>query len=84
MMSEGQTRKSKQSIEARIKLNERVSRVLEMVLFRDPGKWGGFEDVRLAIFGSDGFRTCIEGAWPIGAFFSHRSCCCEARWRRWT
>ena len=40
-----------------------------MVPFRDTGKWGGFEDVRLAIFGSDGFRTCIEGAWPIGAFF---------------
>ncbi|PSR90009.1 BTB/POZ domain-containing protein [Actinidia chinensis var. chinensis] len=60
MMSEEQTRESKQSIEARIKLNERVSRVLETAPFRDPGKWGGFGDVRLAISGSDGFRVSMD------------------------
>ncbi|GFZ17954.1 BTB/POZ domain-containing protein [Actinidia rufa] len=60
MMSEEQTRESKQSIETRIKLNERVSRVLETAPFRDPGKWGGFGDVRLAISGSDGFRVSMD------------------------
>ncbi|GFZ20550.1 BTB/POZ domain-containing protein [Actinidia rufa] len=59
-MSEEQTRKSKQSIDARIKLNERVSRVLEKAPFRDPGKWGGFGDVRLAISVSDGFRVSMD------------------------
>ncbi|GFS34152.1 pectin methylesterase 3 [Actinidia rufa] len=52
MLSEEKTRKSKQSVDTLIKLNERVSRVLETAPFRDLGKWGRFGDVKLAISGT--------------------------------
>ncbi|GFZ07206.1 chaperone DnaJ-domain superfamily protein [Actinidia rufa] len=57
MMSEEQTHKSKKSVDAWIKLNKSVSRVLETVLFRNLGKWVRFGDVRLSISGFDGFRV---------------------------
>ncbi|XP_052183417.1 BTB/POZ domain-containing protein At5g60050 [Diospyros lotus] len=60
MMSEEQTRESKQSAEARHKLHERVSRVLETAPFRNPANWGGFGDVKLTISGRDGFRVSMD------------------------
>ncbi|GFZ07167.1 hypothetical protein Acr_19g0001040 [Actinidia rufa] len=86
MMSEEQTRKSKQSVDAWIKLNESVSRVLETELFRNPGKWVRFGDVRLAISGFDGFRVSKDVHRRVLAdrsLFSWRTCCYRARWRRW-
>ncbi|KAI7984496.1 BTB/POZ domain-containing protein [Camellia lanceoleosa] len=60
MMSEEQTRESKQSIEARHKLRERVSMILETAPFRNPANWGGFGDVKLTIAGRDGFRVSMD------------------------
>ncbi|KAL6967419.1 hypothetical protein U1Q18_033228 [Sarracenia purpurea var. burkii] len=60
MMSEEQTRESKQSVEARHKLQERVSKVLETAPFRNPGNWGGFGDVKLTIAGRDGFKVSMD------------------------
>ncbi|KAA8543964.1 hypothetical protein F0562_021859 [Nyssa sinensis] len=60
MMSEEQTRESKQSIESRQKLQERVSRVLAEAPFRNPSNWGGFGDVKLTITARDGFKVSMD------------------------
>ncbi|XAR60509.1 hypothetical protein NMG60_11033922 [Bertholletia excelsa] len=60
MMTEEQSRETKQSIETRHKLQERVSKVLETAPFRNPGNWGGFGDVKLTISGRDGFRVSMD------------------------
>ncbi|XP_047317265.1 BTB/POZ domain-containing protein At5g60050 [Impatiens glandulifera] len=60
MMSEEHNLDSKQSIDARHKIHERVSRVLAGAPFRNPGNWGGFGDVKLTITGRDGYRVSMD------------------------
>ncbi|KAK1412726.1 hypothetical protein QVD17_34201 [Tagetes erecta] len=59
MMTEEQTRDS--SHPARLRIEERVERILSGAPFRNPSDWGlGFGDVKLTITGRDGFSVSMD------------------------
>ncbi|CAK9166706.1 unnamed protein product [Ilex paraguariensis] len=60
MMSEEQTRESKQTLETRHRLQERISRVLAEAPFRNPDGFLGFGDVKLTITATDGFTVSMD------------------------
>ncbi|KAD3336391.1 hypothetical protein R6Q59_028386 [Mikania micrantha] len=64
MMTEEQTRDSRPSASldpTRIRIEERVARVLSGAPFRNPSDWGlGFGDVKLTITARDGFSVSMD------------------------